>query len=312
VFPFIYLGKCTELQCAEGEEVEAWLGPDGGVAYHFHKSRAEDFDTFAGGDPLARRKDLGSRVYLFQASVVPYWLLSNLISAPVHFKEEPIFVGADSNLEEIFPTERKKGTLCRKDAMAIAELDQIRQLLDRGGVIQHALKLDTLFDVRFLAKLAIAFGHKLFGEKFGALNYTDQLRTLLWTRRAKLNPEEHQLKMRSYFNGLQDHSMKPFSFPLGFAFIFKYVEGNVVLAIVFPSGHLVQVSLTDKTADPNFDVSAHSFEEHVFIAVPQLGKTVGPIKLHEYVLWVIGSHRIEGLDAIKARMTPRTQLPQLR
>jgi HNH endonuclease len=312
VFPLMYFGKCTELQCAEGEEAEVWLGPDGGTAWNFHKSRGEDFDVFAGGDPLVRRKDQSSRVYVFQASTVPYWLLSNLKSAQAHFKEEPIFVGADSDIEAQLSAERKKGILCRKDATAIAERDQIRQLLDRGGQIQHALKLDVLFDIRFLAKLAIAFGHKLFGEDYGALHYTDQLRTLLWTRRANLDPEQHRIKMRSYFNGLQDHSMKPFCFPLGFVFIFKYVNGDLVLAIVFPSGHFVQVSITDRNTDPDFKISAYSFEEHVIIAVPQLGETVGPIKLNEYVPWILGSYPIAELDAIRTRITPRTALPPLR
>jgi hypothetical protein len=311
VFPLIYFGKCTELESAE-EEVEVWLGPDGGTAWDFHESRGEDFDTFAGGDPLLRRKDRSSRVYVFQASAVPYWLFSNLMSAPAHFKEEPVFIGADSNIEAQLPAERKKGTLCRKDATAIAERDRIRQLLDQGGQIQHALKLDTLFDVRFLAKLAIAFGHQLFGEDYGTLHYTDRLRTLLWTRRENLDPEQHRIRMRPYFSGLQDYSMKPFSFPLGFVFIFKYVDGELALAIVFPSGHLVQVSITDRTADADFEISAYAFEEHVIIAVPQLNKTVGPIKLHEYVLWTLGSLHIAELDAIKARITPRSKLPPLR
>jgi hypothetical protein len=118
--------------------------------------------------------------------------------------------------------------------------------------------------------------------------------------------------MRPYFSGLQDHSMKPFSFPLSFVFIFKYVDGELALAIVFPSGHLVQVSITDRTSDGDFEISAYAFEEHVIVAVPQLNKTVGPIKLHEYVLWTLGSIRIAELDAIKARITPRSELPPLR
>jgi hypothetical protein len=312
VFPLIYFGKCTELRCAEGEEVEVWLGPDGGTCWDFHESRGEDFYAFAGGDPLLRRKDRQSRVYVFQASSVPYWLLSNLKSAPAHFKEEPIFIGADSNLEEQLAAERTKGTLCRKDAAAIAERDQVRQLLDRGGPVNHALSLDTLFDVRFLAKLAIAFGHKLFGERYGNLHYTDQLRTLLWTRRKNLDHELHRIRMRPYFSGLQDHSMQLFSFPQGFVFILKHVDGELALMIVFPSGRFVLIPMTDKSVDPDFKIDMTSFEEHVLVSLPQLSKTVGPIKLWEYVAWKAGGYRIAELDAVKARITPRAALPPLR
>jgi hypothetical protein len=172
VFPLIYFGKCTEIQCVQGEEVEVWLGPDGGTAWHFHEDRDENFETFAGGDPMLRRKAQSSRAYVFQASSAQYWLLSNLKSAAAHFKEEPIFIGADSDIEGQLPEQRSKGTFSRKDAAAIVERDRIRQLLDRRTQIQHLLKLDTLFDVRFLAKLAVAFGHKIFGEDYGGLGYT--------------------------------------------------------------------------------------------------------------------------------------------
>jgi hypothetical protein len=118
VFPLIYFGKCTEIQCVQGEEVEVWLGPDGGTAWHFHEDRDENFETFAGGDPMLRRKAQSSRAYVFQASSAQYWLLSNLKSAAAHFKEEPIFIGADSDIEGQLPEQRSKGTFSRKDAAA--------------------------------------------------------------------------------------------------------------------------------------------------------------------------------------------------
>ncbi len=312
VFPLVYFGKCTEIQCVDGEEAEVWLCPEGGTAWHVHEARGEDFATFAGGDPYLRRKDESSRAYVFQASTVPYWLLSNLKSAVAHFKEEPIFIGANSDIEAQLTTERIKGRLCRKDTVAIAERDQIRTLLDRGSQIKHALKLDTLFDVRFLAKIAIAFGHKLFGEEYASLSYTDMLRTFLWTRRTNLKPEDHQIKMFSYFAGLENYAMKPVSFPLGFVFIFKYVEGDAVLAVIFPSGHQVQVSITDKTVDPEFSVKDRFTGEHVLVSVPQLGQTFGPVGFSEYLSWTLGSNPIPELDHVKARITPRSSLPPLR
>jgi hypothetical protein len=102
-----------------------------------------------------------------------------------------------------------------------------------------------VLDVRFLAKLAIAFRHKLFGERYGNLHYIDQLRTLLWTRRKNLDHELHRVRMRPYFSGLQDHSMQLFGFPQGFVFILKHVDSELALMIVFPSGRFVLVQMTD-------------------------------------------------------------------
>lgn len=312
VFPLMYFGRCAEIQCAEGEEVEVWRCPDGGTAWHFHKIRDNEFATFAGGDPLLRRKDQSSRVYVFQASEHPYWLLSNLRSAAAHFKGEPIFIGADSDFEDRLSIERKKGMLCRKDVAAIVERDKIRALFNRGLPIQDSLTVDTLFDARFLTKIVIAFGHKLFGNDYRALHYTDMLRAFLWTRRTDLRTEDHQIRGLSYCAELQDNSMKPVSFPLGFVFMVKYVEGNAVLFLIFPSGRCVFVPITDNTFDPDFSVKDRFTGEHVLISIPQLGQTIGPLGCNEYVAWALGDHRIPELDNIVARITPRNRLPALR
>jgi hypothetical protein len=168
-----------------------------------------------------------------------------------------------------------------------------------------------LFDVRFLSKIAIGFGHKLFGEDYGNLRHTDMLRTLLWTRRANLDLAQHRVRMRPYYNGLQDYSMKPLSFPLGFAFLLKYVEGNIVVAIIFPSGHFVQASVTDITVDTDFDARSRFAEEQVLISVPQLERCLGPFRLDEYIAWAVGARRIEELASIKSRIVPRDHLPPL-
>jgi hypothetical protein len=134
-----------------------WLCPDGGTAWDFHESRGDD--AFAGGDPYLRRKDQASRVYVFVSSQTPYWLLSNIKSAPAHFKEETIFFGADSDIEGQLPKDWTKGRFCQKDADAIAERDKILRVLSEGRLLKHSVTLDVFFDIRFLAKLAIAFGH---------------------------------------------------------------------------------------------------------------------------------------------------------
>jgi HNH endonuclease len=309
VFPLTYLGKCDELEFDEGEEVEVWLCPDGGTAWDLHEKRSEDFQAFSGGDPLLRRKDRLSRTYVFFRSEVPYWVLSNFQSLPSHFKEEAIFFGTDIDIEDRMPIGRAKGVFCRKDATAIAERDKIRQPLDKERMIHHEVKLDLLFDVRFLAKLAIAFGHQLLGNGYGTLQYTDMLRTLLWTRRANLDPAQHRIRMRSYFAGLQDYAMRPIRFPLGFSFVIKAVQSDIVLAIVFPSGHSVQVSITDTSVDTAFDLKNYSIRDHVLISIPQLKRTIGPVNLDDYVAWAIGSHSIPDLDDAKARISPREKLP---
>ena len=70
--------------------------------------------------------------------------------------------------------------------------------------------------------------------------------------------------------------------------------------------------MTDKSVDPYFKIDMTSFEEHVFVSIPQLDQTFGPIKLWEYVAWKADSHGLPELEPIKARITPRAGLPPLR
>jgi hypothetical protein len=63
--------------------------------------------------------------------------------------------------------------------------------------------------------------------------------------------------------------------------------------------------------DTEFTVEDHFVDEHVLVSIPQLKRTLGPVKLNDYVAWVGGNLRISELDGVKARITPRSRLPPL-
>ncbi|MDF3813299.1 MULTISPECIES: HNH endonuclease [Rhodopseudomonas] len=313
VFPLTYFGKSKEITFGPDEEVEVWLCPDGGTVWHIHTKQPEDYDAMAGGDPFLSRKDAASRVYAFNASPHPYWLFSNFKSVTAHFSDEPIFLGADSDIEDQLLNSRTGGKLCKKDAIALRERDFIRALLDKGGRLGHELKLDLLFDIRFLAKLALAFGYRLLGERFGRLQYTNRLRNLLWTRRSDIPSTSHDIRMMSYFQGLGEKSpMKSLSIPLGFVFLLSSFKEGIVLSIVFPSGHSTQVSITDPTIDPEAISFGRTFQDRVLVSIPQLTKIIGPFRPMDYIAWVGGQHKIPELDQLMNSITIRSLLPSLR
>jgi hypothetical protein len=90
IFPLIYFGRSKELTFGPEEEAEVWLGPEGGSIWHIHTRQPDDYDTLVGGDPVLARKDAASRVYVFNASEHPYWLLSSFKSARAHFTAPPV------------------------------------------------------------------------------------------------------------------------------------------------------------------------------------------------------------------------------
>jgi hypothetical protein len=292
--------------------VEVWLAPDGGTAWHIHTRQSEDFDTMAGGDPVLGRKDKSGRVYSFNASIHPFWIQSNFKSVEAHFDAEPIFLGADTDIEHQLPRTRTCGALCQKDEIAIRERDRILALLDEQRQLGHIISMDLLFDARFLAKLAVALGFNLLGSNFDKLKYTARLRKLLWTRRTNLDSSAHEVRMVTYFAGLNDTSLKMFAVPVGFVFMLMALKEGLVLRIVFPSGHSVQVSITDSGQDADTSALLVDFRNRVFVSVPQIRQIIGPIGLPEYVAWKAGSHKIDELDRLIASVSQRTALPALR
>ena len=199
--------------------------------------------------------------------------------------------------------------MCQKDEAAIGERDKIRALLDQDRPLRNEVKLDLLFDVRFLTKLALAFGYKTLGSRFGQLQYTERLRSLLWTRRIALTSGEHEVRMVSYFTGLHKKSvMQELACPLAFVFVLSALKEGLVLSIVFPSGHSVQVSITDPSVDADAVSLVRDFQDRVFISVPQAGKTIGPISLGEYTAWKVARHKIAELDYLMGSIS----LPPLR
>jgi hypothetical protein len=312
IFPLIYLGRSAELTFGSEEEAEVWLGPEGGPIWHIHTRQPEDYASLAGGDPVLARKDAASRVYVFNASAHPYWLFSSFKSARAHFTREPLFLGADSDIEPELSKNRARGKLCQKDSAALAERDKIRSVLDQDRQLRNAVHLDLLFDIRFLTKLALAFGHKLLGSQFGQLEYTHRLRRLLWTRRVDLPSTQPEIRMLSYFAGLHDKSMQILACPLAFVFVVSSLREGLVLSLIFPSGHRSQVSITDPSVDPMASSLTRDVPDRVFVAVPQAAKTIGPIGLLEYTAWKVSQHKIPELDGLMSLICDRSSLPPLR
>jgi hypothetical protein len=312
VYPLLYFGASQELDLDDDEEAELWLAPDGGTVWHIHQRRSFEADTMAGGDPVAGRKEKTGRVYSFNASQHPYWMMSNFKSVVARFKNSPIFLGADSNIEAHLPTHRSSGAFCKKDAVAIAERDAIVSLLNQKRPLWSQVKLDMLFDIRFLAKLALGFGHKLLGQSFEELEYTKRLRSVLWARRETLQSIEAPVRMQTYFGGLNDLSHSMLAVPGGLLFTVVGLREGLVLSIVFPSGRRVQVSITDPSVDAKSSDIVAGISDRVFVSVPQLNSTVGPKSLLEYIAWKRKTLPWPDLDNVFGAIMDRSALPPLR
>jgi hypothetical protein len=89
--------------------------------------------------------------------------------------------------------------------------------------------------------------------------------------------------MLNYFGGLNDMSHSTLAFPASFVFIVAALREGLVLSIVFPSGHRVQVSITDPSVDSESSKLVVHRPDQVFVSLPQLRRTIGPISLLKYI-----------------------------
>ena len=99
---------------------------------------------------------------------------------------------------------------------------------------------------------------------------------------------------------------------IAFVFVLSALKEGLVLSIVFPSGHSVQVSITDPSVDADAVPLVRDFQDRVFVSVPQAGKTIGPIRLDEYTAWKVARHKIAELDHLMGSIFDRKSLPPLR
>lgn len=312
VFPLIYFGVNDDIVAEANEEAELWLLPDGSQAWHIHQKRDDSFFAYTGGDPVARRRDTSGRVYIFtkSATTPPYWLFSGFKSATAHFGQDPIFLAGDTDVDDKLAQDRKAGAICRKDEAATQERDKIIAALSANSMTRCRISNDLDFDARFLAKLCIGFGHKLFGDEYDNLIHTDKLRSFMWSRRERLR-NGWSPKGQLFFSGLNDKSMQPFAVPSAFVILIQPIQGDIVLSIIFPSGRFVCLGMTDKACDPAFDGIKRVDQGLVFISFPELEECFGAIPLLNFIAWKAGSLPLNEVDDILKRRTLRKDMPAL-
>ena len=56
IYPLTYFGKNTELKVGQQEDVEVWLCPDGGTAWHIHTKQPGDFSSLSRRRPSTPSK----------------------------------------------------------------------------------------------------------------------------------------------------------------------------------------------------------------------------------------------------------------
>ena len=306
VLPLNYLGRLTHDAIQPDEVAEWWVGPCGATIVHFRPAETEEIWTsYLGGDPRAKKKCAG-RAYIALASQSEYWIIGALGAFEKHFRRAKRYV---VNMD--VPVKWKSfSQIDRNDPVQAADLKVIDMILVAAKAhtsvrTQQQLRIDT--DTRFLCKLGLAIGCKLFGADFGTHPAGAQLRKAF--REPDFVRRQHiPIRGLGYFNGPQESPLGILSWPAAWVLIVTRVDGVLGLSVVTPSEKHMAIRITDDFLLVD-SLGPEYADGLVWITIPPLDRAVGPIPMTDYVAHVIGEILHPGLSALAAPCIDPTTLP---
>lgn len=291
--PCVYMGV-NRAQPPDAREVcEAWIGPRGERIFYFRDSDDDHFTGFARGDPLRRRHDPG-RVYLSFSRANMFWVATAILSVRKTFPRAEFRLLTSTDSPEISAGCAAENEQSACDRAYIAPL-----LAERCANVTLSMFVDH--GTRFQAKLAIGFGHTLFGPAFARLPYTERLRSYLWERDASQRADI-DLRGTPLLGGERAIDEQLLPWPSATTFVFFRDSMSVMSMIYGPSGRALRtVIAADGEAaalgSRVLEIHGNSF---VVILVPGRSQCCGPYPLMRYIMHRTGGPPIDELTALTA------------
>lgn len=186
-FPLIYIGivNIPNLQTAQDEVAESWLGPSG-ESIIWVRTNDEAMYWYAGGDPRKRKRP--STVYFFPVSDDPIRWQMGLESLNEVFKKTKARRILGATVVGLPPGQACPG-FEHASSTDFANLQAIRAAIHSRS-IQGQLQMNLKFDQRFICKMALAIGFSLFGPAYLATTQAAEARVGLWPN-SQTQPKLH-------------------------------------------------------------------------------------------------------------------------
>lgn len=310
IIPLSYLGTIQNVACRqEGETADFWVCAPGANIVHFRKANEEDtWNTYAGGDPRRQSKrSKAGRVVVALTSAEPYWVCTALSSVKHHFAKADKFV---TNLE-LPPTAKHFRMLDPNDPEQAADLqffNVIEANRERGEGLHNRIAIAMGADGRFLAKLALAVGYKLFGARFLQTPYGLDLRMAF----REANPEKRrQMPIRGsgYLRSVNLGGIEEkLRWPGGWVLLLLRHFNTLSLSVQSPSGRSMVVQVTD---DANLlqELGSKYRDGVAWLTVPPAATAIGAIPFPEYLAHQLGHFAHPELRELEKLKGQRAKLP---
>ncbi|HJV87886.1 MAG TPA: HNH endonuclease [Noviherbaspirillum sp.] len=292
--PFNYMGRNQSMTFGENEVCEIWSGPYGEHVYHIHENDNERFDAYAGGDPIARRKDPG-RAYLFLTVTEPLKYSLTIRSFMLQFKKAARYAG---NFE-VQQDDTEAGVVRQIPAELQAEYEMLSRKAMAGDTWNQRLTITIGVEERWLAKLARGLGYKLFGPEYLDSSHGTKMRQVQW--------EQDRQKRAALMRGsrLFSETSKELAGLTGLSgahsILLLAIREDFVAVVTLPAGDMISVVVSDEPrlwADSRFDIYRHGV---LYALAPQVNISIGPIAFPDFLANRQGHVQLPAIEAFEAR-----------
>lgn len=297
--PLTYLGVAADYQSDDDSFCERWAGLAGEQIFHVHRHREAAWAGRVGADALPSAVDAGA-VTLRLADASAYWSQVANLSVAAYFPHARRFIiNANQNVSS-----SQSGSIAFDSLFAPRQQEWFRAA-HHGRLTLHS-DLAQRGPQRFLNKLALSLGRRLFGPSFMRTSHARQLRRNFWS--ASPHVQSGHLA-----EGLESASVAwgCSSAQLGFSGAWTLVLGALGkeygLCLITPAGQALHIVIAD---DPAQWAGAEAVT--AYVAVPTRQIFIGPMPLQVLARHQAGLESEPQLARLDAMRLAPSQLPPRR
>ena len=300
ILPFSYMGKVKGITY-EDKICEVWHGPTGDLIYHFHKPypKEENLPAMVGVPPSIRNKDIDNGfAFLFVISNNPVWHTTIIHSFIKAFKKSTLYSG---------------NVIMPKNSVFTDIPNELLELKGKLGRGKHEceVELSVYGEVRFMAKLALGFGAKLFGNDFIKSEDANLLRKFMWTVDHK-DREDIDVHGTRFVNpdGPKNPETKDY---------FGMDGAHVITIMNLPNDVCLTLYIYNSlTSTIKIGASKEEYKDIIgigvcYVIVPGMKKIIGPIKQMDFLIHKLNmGSKIPELTEIETELNKYKQKPPFR
>lgn len=285
ILPFIFLGKNKSINHSEYQYCDYWSVAGGSSVFHFHNNYYDTFQTFAGGNPIKQKnRKTAGEAYFISATDNPIWLKKLLLSFKEIFKYTQRF---STNVV----IDSQNDILNRPNENQQIIIDKINI---SNSIKQNELVLQMGFEVRFLAKVALALGENLLGNEYIKSDYAQKLQKIIFEK--DINKIfELQPEISNFFDkkNQQTNVLKFIAWEGGHTILFLPIKNKLILHIsLFGSDIPLYATITNTLDNYYADLIKQYPYGWVYIFIPQRGILKGAYGFPEYIAYIQGEKRL--------------------